>query len=99
MDLFFVLHGQHFVWNHEKGAGNLAKHGISFEQACEVFFDPFLRIQDATDDEEQRDAVVGLTEDWSLLFVVHIVRERDLIRIISARPATPQERKSYEDAE
>jgi uncharacterized protein len=99
MDICFLLHGQHFVWDSEKASSNLAKHGVRFEAACEVFFDPFVRLEDATDGEEPRDAAVGLTEDWTLLFVVHILREGDSIRIISARPATAQERRAYEDSE
>ena len=67
--------------------------------ACQVFFDPFLRIEDASAGEEQRDAAIGLTEDWTLLFVVHILREGETIRIISARVATAQERRTYEDSE
>ena len=67
--------------------------------ACQVFFDPFIRIEDASADEEQRDAAIGLTEDWTLLFVVHLLREGDTIRIISARLATTQERRAYEDSE
>jgi hypothetical protein len=40
-----------------------------------------------------------LTENWALLFVVHILREGDAIRIISARHATTQERRAYENGE
>jgi uncharacterized DUF497 family protein len=39
----------------------------------------------------------GLTEEWTVLFVVHLLREADTIRIISARPATALERRAYED--
>ncbi|MGO8695713.1 MAG: BrnT family toxin [Rectinemataceae bacterium] len=46
---------------------------------------------------EAREAAIGLTEDWSMLFVVHVVRDADTIRIVSARPATPSERRDYED--
>jgi hypothetical protein len=99
MDLYFLYHGQHFVWDPEKASSNAGKHGVSFEIACQVFFDPFVRIEDATDGEEQRDAVIGLTEDWTLLFVVHMLRDGDTIRIISARQATAQERRSYEDSQ
>jgi hypothetical protein len=53
------------------------------ETACEVFFDPLVRLEDAGDEDEARDAVVGLTEDWRLLFVVHLIREDDTIRIVS----------------
>jgi uncharacterized protein len=98
MDLYFLYHGQRFVWDSEKAYGNAAKHGVRFETACQVFFDPFIRIEDATVDEEKRDAAIGLAEDWALLFVVHLLREGDTIRIISARPATVHERRAYEDS-
>ena len=70
---------------------------MSFEVASQVFFDRFIHIEDASVDEERRDAAIGMTEDWMLLLVVHIQREGGTIRIISARPATAQERRSYED--
>ncbi len=73
--------------------------GSVFEVACQIFFDPFIRIEDASAGDEQRDAAIGLTEDWTLLFVVHMLREGEIIRIISARPATTPERRTYEDIE
>ena len=76
---------------------NLSKHQVSFEQAADVFFDPFFRVIDASPDTESRDAVIGMDTAWNLLFVVHIVIEDDRIRIISARPATRGERQLYED--
>jgi uncharacterized DUF497 family protein len=99
MDVLFLYNGQQFVWDSDKASVNIAKHGTSFETACQVFFDPFVRLEDASDEGEQREAAVGLTEDWRLLFVVHLVREQDVIRIVSARSATAQERKAYEDYE
>ncbi len=96
MDVRYTLHSQTFEWNLAKAAANLRKHGVSFEKACEVFFDPFLRLADAGGEGEAREAAIGLTEDWTLLFVVHIVRQPGAIRIISARPATAVERKRYE---
>ena len=99
MDIHFLFHGQRFVWDSEKASINLSKHGVSFEVACQIFFDPFLRLEDASTGKEERDAAIGLTEDWTLLFVVHILREGETIRIISARPATAQERRIYEDGE
>ena len=59
MDIYFLYRGQRFVWDAEKASSNANKHGVRFETACEVFFDPFLRVEDATVDEELRDAV-----DW-----------------------------------
>jgi len=97
MDAHFLIAGQRFRWDLEKAHTNLEKHGIRFEQACEVFFDPFVRLLDATPEDEAREAALGLTEDWTLLFVVHTVRENDIIRIISARRATRAERRVYED--
>jgi uncharacterized protein len=97
MDVHFAFRGQKFCWNSEKAAANFKKHGIRFEQACEVFFDPFVNLLDATRDDEAREAVLGLTEDWTLLFVVHLVRERGLIRIVSARRATRTQRRLYEN--
>jgi uncharacterized DUF497 family protein len=96
MDLHSLHQGQRFVWDLEKAASNVKKHGVFFEQAREVFFDPFVRLEDVSVDEEGRESATGLTEDWTLLSVVHLVREGDLIRIISARQATAQERRAYE---
>jgi uncharacterized DUF497 family protein len=76
MDVYFLLQGQRFVWDSEKASSNFSKHGVSFEVASQVFFDPFVRVRDATTDEEQRDAAVGLADDWSLLFVVHVLARR-----------------------
>jgi hypothetical protein len=90
-----------FEWDVDKAGANLLNHGISFEKACEVFFDPFVCVVDATDrEDEARDAAIGFCNDLTMLFVVHLVREGDeleLIRIVSARMATPQERDRYEN--
>ncbi len=97
MDVHFDCRDQRFCWDSAKALANFKKHGIRFEQACEVFFDPFVRFLDAAPEDEARDAVLGLSEDWTLLFVVHVVRERGVIRMISARRATRAERRIYED--
>ena len=99
MDIAFLYQSQRFLWDIDKSSTNLVKHGISFEEACQVFFDPLLRVEDAATGDEQRDAVIGLTENWALLFVVHMSGEGDAIRIISARQATAQERRAYENYE
>ncbi len=97
MDAHFIYAGQRFRRDMEKAHSNFVKHGVRFEQACEVFFDPFIRLLDATAEDEAREAALGLTEDWTLLFVVHAAREDEVIRIISARPASSTERRLYED--
>jgi uncharacterized protein len=99
MDIYFLHYGQRFVWDSEKASSNEKKHGVSFEVACQIFFDPFVRLGNASAGEELRDAATGLTENWTLLFVVHMLREGETIRIISARLATTQERRAYEDSE
>nr|WP_231663744.1 BrnT family toxin [Pseudanabaena sp. 'Roaring Creek'] len=58
-----------------------------FQQATEAFFDPFLVVVDASRNDEERDAVIGLDKRWNLLYVVYVERENDVIRIISARKA------------
>ena len=97
MDVYFALNGITFVWHNEKARINPQHHdGITFQQATEAFFDPFLVVVDASRSGEVRDAVIGLDRRWNLLYVVYIERENDIIRIISARKTTGKERESYE---
>lgn len=97
MDEHFVLNGISFVWDRSKAQQNFRKHGIRFERAAEAFFDPFIRVIDASSEDEARDAIIGMDERWSLLFVVHMAFEGESIRLISARKATTSERCFYED--
>lgn len=98
MDVYFVLNGITFSWNEEKARINPINHdGVTFQQAAEAFFDPFLTLVDASRNDEARDAVIGLDARWNLLYVVHIEEETESIRIISARKATRQERAEYEN--
>ena len=92
----FLFRGVTFEWDAAKAASNLLRHGVPFELACEVFFDPLARLVDATEPAEARDAAIGRTESQALLFVVHVIRHEEIIRIISARHATSQERRTYE---
>lgn len=89
--------GDTFEWDSEKAAKNLRKHDISFELACEVFSDPFLLFTDASVPEEARGVVIGYTATSQLLFVVHVEATSDRLRLISARRATPHERRQYEE--
>lgn len=97
MDVLYRLGGLDFVWNVHKAAANVEKHGVRFEQACEVFLDPLARALDAGTSAEARDALVGETQQGHLLFVVHMERDGEAIRIISARAADAAERRAYED--
>lgn len=96
MDKAYQLNGITFVWNSNKAQINWNNHGVTFEQAAEAFFDPFLRIVDASPEEEVRDAIIAMDMRWNLLFVVHIFVEQERVRIISARKATRHERQIYE---
>ena len=97
MDVHYELNGTAFIWDAEKARMNKITHdGITFEQAAEVFFDPFFCLVDATRNEEARDAALGFDALGRVLFVVHIEVEDEYIRIISARKATPQERTDYD---
>jgi uncharacterized protein len=97
MNVYFVLNDITFVWDDEKARINSSKHDkIIFQQAAETFFDPFLVVVDASRNYEVRYAVIGLDARWNLLYVVHIECEENVIRIISARKATRQERAEYE---
>ncbi|MEG3954034.1 BrnT family toxin [Microcoleus sp. F6_B4] len=95
MDSVYRLQGVEFEWDTNKFQINLEKHGVSFEEAAEVFFDPFYQEGDATANDEQRNFILGYSRTQRLLLVVYV--ERSLrIRIISSRPATRTERKLYE---
>jgi len=93
----YTLRGVEFEWDPAKAASNLLRHGVPFEVACEVFFDRFVRMADADGTDEARDAAIGYTESRSLLFDIHLIRHEEVIRIISARNATRQERRAYEE--
>ena len=88
-----------FEWDEEKATLNLEKHGVSFAEATEVFFDPnALEGYDAEHSiDERRFFIIGLSSR-RLLFVIYAEREGDVIRIISARRAVKREQESYEQA-
>ena len=64
-----------------------------------MLLDPFIRHQDASANDERRDAAIGVDFDFRVLFVVHILFEGAHIRVISARRADAHERKFYEDGD
>jgi len=97
MEVHHELHGTTFVWDARKARANSVKHGgITLEQAITAFFDPFLRVVDATREQESRQAVIGFDAHARLLFVVHMEVDDEVIRIISARRATREEREHYD---
>jgi len=86
-----------FTWDERKNRVNQRRHGISFETAVLVFDDPcHLSVQDREVDGELRWQTIGMVEGIHVLLVAHTVdEEEEVIRIFSARKATPRERKSY----
>jgi len=101
--------GIRFEWDEAKNLANQRKHGVSFQQASQVFRDPMrMLVADRVVDGEQRWQTIGVVRKPSggilLLLVAHTFREVvdpgvfvEVVRIISARKATPLERKSYVD--
>ena len=92
-----------FEWNQAKNRLNRKKHGVSFEVAQEVFADPFcLTIHDQTIEGGDRYWTIGRVAKLVILVVVHTVTDQEgeeVIRIISARKATPRERTFYEEVD
>jgi uncharacterized DUF497 family protein len=86
-----------FEWDSEKAAANLERHGIGFPEASTAFGDPLsITIADPDhSDHEQRYLLLGLTFSGRLVVVSHTDRGA-AVRIISARPATRRERRTYE---
>jgi len=97
MNIRYTLYNIAFEWDSRKAVANFRKHDVSFELACEAFFDPFVcYLEDEVVEGEQRETIIGLTTTWQLLYIVYVLRD-DIIRIVSARLATNTERESYEN--
>ena len=88
----------HFEWDPIKARKNLRKHGVSFEEASSVFYDPLAATGADPDQSEDEDRMVtfGVSSGGRLLVVAHTDRG-DAIRVISGRVATKQERLIYEE--
>jgi uncharacterized DUF497 family protein len=88
-----------FEWDPAKAASNARKHGVTFDEAAEVFAAgvvAFPRLDVEHDDVEERFQTLGPTSR-RLVLVVWTERHDDVIRIISARPATRAERALYRE--
>lgn len=88
-----------FEWDDEKAARNLAKQGVSFQEAATVFGDP---LSDTFGDpdhsvEERRFLIIGTSQQGRMLIVSH-TDDEDVVCIISAREPTHGERESYEES-
>jgi uncharacterized DUF497 family protein len=83
-----------FVWDEEKNASNLAKHGIAFEEAATIFEGLVFTLADEESFEEVRERSYGLINGIAVVCVIHTHRG-EATRIISARKATKQERELF----
>lgn len=86
-----------FEWDPQKAKQNLKKHGVSFDEAVTTFYDPLSATFEDPDHsvEEQRYITIGFSSKKRLIIIAHTDRG-DNTRIISARPASGQERKRHE---
>ena len=87
-----------FEWDAKKAQANGATHGVDFAEALTVFRDPLARIFEDEEHSqiEPREIIIGHSVKQRLVLVCFTVRQ-STIRIISARRATPLERKDYEE--
>lgn len=90
-----------FEWDENKNRINKARHGVSFDAAKLIFFDPCLKVLfDRCENGEDRWHAIGKIQGVVMLLVVHTVQYEqttEIIRIVSARRPTRQERKQYEE--
>ena len=97
MDVRYSLHNITFEWDSRKADTNFRKHGISFELACDAFFDPFVYyVSEEMVNDELRESIIGMTANWRLIYVVYILRG-DIVRVVSTRLVTKTERDEYEN--
>lgn len=89
-----------FEWDDYKNKNNLQKHGICFEEASTVFYDPDAIVFDDPDHSigEERFIILGASLSKKLCIVSHCYRGNDdVVRIISARKATKSETRIYRE--
>ncbi len=89
--------GERYIWSHRKPALNLARHGLSFQEATQVFEDPLQFVfEDAVhSDHEDRHGVIGALLDGRIIVVVYVLTKQEQIRLISARRAERAEIRCY----
>ena len=93
-----MMSSMRFAWDDSKASENERKHGVSFAEALTVFADENARLKHDPDHsaKEDRFILLGFSSKLRMLLVCHAYRENDeVIRLISARKATPSERKQY----
>jgi hypothetical protein len=96
-DEIYEYLGQTFEWNRMKAAKNALDHDVRFTEAATVFWDrdAMSQFDEEHSENEERYTIVGRSIQTRTLFVVHVIKSTR-IRIISARQATPNERRDYD---
>ena len=87
-----------YIWDENKNQANIKKHGVSFEEAQDVFDDVYSKmIADVEHSyNEERFIILGKSKASNLLVVCHCYKEDgNVVRIISARKANKPETKWY----
>lgn len=86
-------------WDPEKAAANESKHGVSFSEAATVLSDPLSITLPDPDHSSQEERLLLLGQSSSGRFLLVALTERgEAVRLISARPMTSRERRTYEHA-
>ncbi len=85
-----------YVWDPRKAALNQQKHGVTFDEACEVFADDKAVIVPDEEHswEERRFKMIGHSSQ-NLLLVIYVAQAENVLRLISAREANKRERRIY----
>jgi uncharacterized DUF497 family protein len=99
-DFRYEYHGYVFTWDSTKAEMNLKKHGVSFEEACTAVLNEVQVMEEVSETGEQRWAIIAYARSTRFtgpLYVVTGDQGDEAWRIISARIATPAERKRYEE--
>jgi len=90
-----LLAAAEFEWDDAKSNSNLVKHGIAFDLASEIFYGPVV-VKRSNRNNEERWISIGESDD-RIVTVIFTLRN-DSIRIISARPPRPDEKRAYRHA-
>lgn len=85
-------------YDSRKAASNLKKHGVPFDEAATALLDPMALVREDDDaQDEARFVAVGMSGTGHLITVCYTLRNDETIRLISARKATTNERRQYEN--
>ncbi len=89
-----------YEWDPKKAAENRKRHKVSFDEATSFFTDPFALTFGDPDhsQEERRYVTIGTSSKQRIVFLAHVDRGEDLVRIISACPATATEAHAYQES-